>query len=189
MINIVSSLLTGITLYNQFKETAYMGLTRVYESLSHLISPKFYMFFEEYSMPLPMFSLNMDRNLIAKPLLIYNADEYIFFPYIPLKSYAEILIYNKKTPLSVLSMEIINADGTTLKDLTDFVEKLRYIYIPEMEVPTVSNIVAAWCITHSIPLNRSKLSVRYITSTGTQVITSLTDMTPLDDESPPASHN
>jgi len=182
MINIVSYLLSGLTFYNHFKEAAFKGVKRVYESLSYLISPNFYIFFEEYSMPLPMFSLNMDRSLIAKPLLIYNADDYIFFPYIPLKSYAEILIYNKKTHLSVLSMEIIDANGTTLKDLTDFVEKLRYIYISEMEVPTVSNIIAAWCITNALPLNRNKLSVRYITSTGSEVITSLIDMSVVDDE-------
>ena len=51
-----------------------------------------------------------------------------------------------------------------------------------MEVPTVSNIVAAWCVTNSLVLNRKDYSVRYIRSNGDEVITSLIDMTPIDED-------
>ena len=174
--------LLGLVCYKHLKQKLDMGLKRLYESFLNLISPKFYIFFEEYSMPFPAFSLNMDSKLAAKATLVYNADEHIFFPYIPSKSYAEIVIYNSANPLSLLSMEILDENDMPIADLTDFIETLRYIYVQGMEVPTVSNVVAAWCVTNSIPLNRSRYSVRYITSVGDVVNASLIDMTPLDDE-------
>ena len=180
---ILRYLLSGTTLCNYYKERCYSILKKFYESVAIIISPKIYMFFEEYSMPFPVFSLNMDRNLIGKPTIIYNADEYVFFPYIPLKSFAEIVIYNKANPVSILSMEIIDDNERCVKDLTDFIEKLRYIHIPNMEVPTISNIIAAWCVTNSLPLNRKDYSVRYIRSNGDEIITSLIDMTPIDEDS------
>jgi hypothetical protein len=80
-------------------------------------------------------------------------------------------------------MEIIDDNERCVKDLTDFIEKLRYIHIPNMEVPTISNIIAAWCVTNSLPLNRKDYSVRYIRSNGDEIITSLIDMTPIDEDS------
>ncbi len=174
--------LSGTTLCNYYKDRCYSIFRKFYESIALIVSPKIYIFFEEYSMPFLVFSLNMDRNLIGKPIIVYNADEYVFFPYIPLKSFAEIVIYNKANPVSILSMEIIDGNERCVKDLTDFVEKLRYIHILNMEVPTVSNIVAAWCVTNSLALNRKDYSVRYIRSNGDEVITSLIDMTPIDED-------
>ena len=173
--------LTATVFCTNLKEFVDAGLKRAYETFLYLISPRLYVFFEEYSMPFPAFSLSNERNLLAKPTLIYNADEHVFFPYVPLKSYAEILIYNKATHLPILSMEILDRNEMPTKDLTDFVEKLRYIYIQGMETPTISNIISAWCIAHSTPLNRSNLSVRYIMSNGDEVKAPLIDMTPLDD--------
>ena len=148
----------------------------------HLISPKMYIFFEEYSMPFPAFSTHIDRNLGAKPTVIFNADESVFFPYVPHKSFAEICIYNRKNAFPILSMEVIDMEDRCVRDLTDFVEGLRYIYIPDMETPSVSNIISAWCIVHSIPLNRENLLVRYITANGDEMTVSPIDTTPIEEE-------
>jgi hypothetical protein len=179
--NTIKYLLTATVYCTNLKEVVDTGLKRLYDTFLYLISPRLYVFFEEYSMPFPAFSLSNQRNFIAKPLLVYNADEHVFFPYIPLKSYAEIIIYNSKIRLPVLSMEILDENEMPIVDLTDFVEKLRYVYIQGMDTPTISNIVSAWCITYSTPLNRSKYTVRYIMSNGDEVKTLLIDTTPLDD--------
>jgi len=141
-----------------------------------------YIFFEEYSMPFPLFSTILDTSIAAKPTVVFNADESVFLPYVPWKSFAEICIYNQKNKFPILSMEVIDGDERCVRDLTDFVEGLRYIYIPDMETPTVSNIISAWCIVHSIPLNREKLSVRYITINGDEVTVSPIDTTPIAEE-------
>ena len=180
-INTIKYFLTATVYCATLKGTVDAGLKRLYDTFLYLISPRLYVFFEEYSMPFPAFSLSNERNFMAKPVLVYNADEHVFFPYVPLKSYAEVLICNKAIPLPILSMDILDENKMPIKDLTDFVEKLRCVYIQDMETPTVSNIISAWCLTQSMPLNRSKYTVRYIMSNGEEVNVSLIDTTPLDD--------
>jgi len=179
---IVRAVLKSANILNFFREKTSTIFKRVYEILSFIIAPRIYVFFEEYSLPFQLFSLKMERVLIAKPTIIYSADEFVFFPNIPFKTYAEILAYNKRIPLSILSMEILDENDIAVKDLTNFVEKLRYISLPSLEVPTISNIISAWCVTHCIPLNRNRFTVRYVRANGDEVKTSLIDMTPIDDE-------
>jgi len=167
---------------NTAKHRLQSALKRLYESFLYCISPRMYIFFEEYSMPFPLFSTILDTSIAAKPTVVFNADESVFLPYVPWKSFAEICIYNQKNKFPILSMEVIDGDERCVRDLTDFVEGLRYVYIPDMETPTVSNIISAWCIVHSIPLNREKLSVRYITINGDEVTVSLIDTTPIAEE-------
>lgn len=167
---------------NTAKHRLHSAVRRLYDSFLFLISPKLYIFFEEYSMPFPAFSTRIDRTLGAKPTVIFNADESVFFPYVPHKSFAEICIYNRKNAFPILSMEVIDTEDRCVRDLTDFVEGLRYIYIPDMETPSISNIISAWCVVHSIPLNREKLLVRYITANGDEMTVSPIDTTPIEEE-------
>jgi hypothetical protein len=179
--NTIQYLLTATVYCANIKGVVDAGLKRLYDTFLYLVSPRLYVFFEEYSMPFPAFSLSKEHKLMAKPVLVYNADEHVFFPYVPLKSYAEVLIYNKARPLPILSMEILDENKMPVNDLTDFVEKLRYVYMEDMETPSISNIISAWCLTHYLPLNRSRYTVRYIMSNGEEVNVSLIDTTPLDD--------
>jgi hypothetical protein len=164
------------------KSFLYSTLKHLYNSFVYLICPTFYIFFEEYSMPFPGFSLNMDRTLVATPTIVFNVNESVFFPYLPDKSFAEICIYNKPHKFPILSMEVVDGEGRCLRDLTDFVESLRYIHIADMESPSVSNIISIWCIIHAIPLNREMLFVRYITINGDEMTVSPIDVTPIEDE-------
>ncbi len=175
-------LLQTVLFFNQFKNNIFKYFNRLYMCASYFISPRVFIFFEEYSMPFPVFSLILDRNLMATPTLVYNADDSIFFPYILIKSFSEFPLDNKINKIPILSMEIIDGQERCVKDLTDFVENLRYIDVPNMEKPTISNIVSVWCIINSTPLNRERFSVRYITINGNEMNVSLLDMTPLEDD-------
>ena len=146
------------------------------------MSPRFYVFFDEYSIPFPAHSVNLDATLSAKPNLVYNVEMSVFFPYLPNVSFADMLTKYKSNTLPILSLEIIDKNGTAVRDLTEFIENIRYIYVENHFAPTVSDIIAAWSVSNAIPIDRTLFRVRYITLEGDEVDSSLMDASELAEE-------
>ena len=132
-------------------------------------------------MPFPAHSLILDRNIGPEPILVFNAETSLFFPYIPNTSFNEMLAQHRPIPLPILSLEIFEVDGDYVRDLSGFNENIRYISMEGHKPPVISDIVSAWIVTNMIPINRSRFRVRYLTDEGVERIVSLLDTTPLED--------
>ena len=156
-------------------------LQRLSSCLNSLISPRFFLFFDEYSMPFPAHSLILDRNIGPEPILAFNADTLMFFPYIPEMSFNDIVAQHKPIALPILSLEIFEVDGDYVRDLSGFNENIRYIPTAGHKPPVISDVVSAWIVTNMVPIDRSRFRVRYITDEGVERIVSLLDTTPLED--------
>jgi hypothetical protein len=161
--------ISGMLLCVRYKKQFDYFLQRLYDSLISLITPRFYVFFDEYSMPFPAHNINLDRFLAAEPTLVYNVETSAFFPYLPNVSFADMLVKYKANPLPILSLEIIDNYGNSIRDLTGFVEDIRYIHVDNSSAPTVADIVAAWSVTNAIPIDRSRFRIRYFTEDGDEL--------------------
>ena len=181
--------ISGMLLCVRYKKQFDSFLQRLYNCMNSLVNPIFYVFFDEYSMPFPAHSLNLDRTLAATPTLVYNADTSVFFPYFPNMSFAEVLAQHKPVALPILSLEIIDASGRCVRDLTGFIETVRYVHIVNYPAPAISDIIAIWSVTNSIPVDRDRFRIRYITTDGDEVDVPLTDASILDDEMNPTNVN
>lgn len=179
---IVTCALSGVLLCTRYRKQFDSFLQRLCASLNYLTTPMFYIFFDEYSMPFPAYSLHFDRLIGAEPTVVYNADASVFFPYHETLSFADILARYKAVPFPILSMEIVDSSKQCVRDITGFIETIRYIHIPNYAAPTISDIVAAWSVINSIPIDRDKFRVRYITVDGDELDVSLTDTSSLHED-------
>jgi len=151
-INIIP--LSGIAIV--FNEYFKMIYTRVCLSVNVLFGTNIYYFFENYSCPFPAHSLNLEDPHSSKPVLAYCLDKYTFFPYM-----CDITEY-KHSKLPILSLEILGSDGNIAHDLTDYIEKIRYI----SKIPTIMEILICWTIHSGIVINHKKYTIRYINDEG-----------------------
>ena len=174
--------ISGVLLCSRYKKQFDFFLQRLYDAILYAMSPRFYVFFDEYSIPFPAHSVNLDATLSAKPNLVYNVEMSVFFPYLPNVSFADMLTKYKSNTLPILSLEIIDKNGTAVRDLTEFIENIRYIYVENHFAPTVSDIIAAWSVSNAIPIDRTLFRVRYITLEGDEVDSSLMDASELAEE-------
>lgn len=152
LINIIP--LTGIAIACSELINAFM--TRIYQSVSVLFSTNVYYFFEGYACPFPAHSLQIDNPHSAKPVYVYSVDSYTFFPYTC--DFKNI----KLSKLPMLSMEIVDSDGNVTYDLTNFIEKIRYISV----MPTMLETLLCWTIHSGIVINTKEYSIRYINDDG-----------------------
>ena len=156
-------------------------LQRLLSCLNSLVAPRFFLFFDEYSMPFPAHSVILDKNASPEPILVFNADTLLFFPYIPNSSFNDMVAQHKPIALPILSLEIFEVDGDYVRDLSGFNENIRFVPMAGHKPPVISDVVSAWIVTNMIPIDRSKFRVRYITDEGVERVVSLLDTTPLDD--------
>lgn len=148
-----------------------------------------YVFLDEYSLPFPAHSLNLDQPHTAKALLVYNYNANIFYPYIPNVSYVKMLRTYTAHSLPILSLELIGADNRPIRDLTTFIENLKYIFVPEKCVPTIMDVVALWSVITRTPIDRALVRARYITEEGEERIVSVQDNTAITDTRDPRDNS
>ena len=140
-----------------------------------------YIFLDEYSLPFPAHLLQLDQLHIAKALLGYNYHANVFYPYVPNTSLTKMLRTCEVHSLPILSLELINEDNRCVKDLTTFIENIKYVSIPEKCVPTILDIVSLWSVLTRFPIDRKNIRARYITEEGEEHIVSVQDNTVLTD--------
>jgi hypothetical protein len=118
-----------------------------------------------YTQPI-LYKSNMNE---TRCVLYYNADKMLFYPYV-------LLSDNKNYSFPYLSLEVIDDDNNTVYDLTDFIEKVRYIKLSNTETPSLSSIILMWLtLTGKFP-NPEKHSIRYIDDSGDEHTTPLKEM-------------
>lgn len=180
--NTVTYILSGILLCTRYRKKLHSFLQRIQDTINYFTTHRYYLFFEEYSMPFQVYSLKREDPLVGEPTLVYDAEGNLFFPFHTEKTIADLLNEYAPQSLPILSMEIIDASSNSVRDLTGFIETLRYIHVPNYPAPTICDIIGAWAASNSIPIDRRKYEVRYITTDGDEIVASLTNTSLLDAE-------
>jgi len=91
--------------------------------------------------------------------------------------------------LPILSLELINSDNRCVRDLTSFIENIKYVLVPNKCIPTILDIIALWSTMYSTPVDRSLIRVRYITDEGDKRIVSVQDTGPFGENVQPDPSN
>jgi hypothetical protein len=150
--------LTGLALVcNEFINAF---IIRIYRSGQLLFGSNIYYFFDAYPIPFPAHNLRLDDKHSAKPIITYDVDKNLFYPY--MCNVAEKK-YNK---LPILSLEILDSGGEVAYDLTNYIEKIRYISNDDGVIPTISEIVVCWTMTSGIVVDFKKYTIRFINDDG-----------------------
>jgi hypothetical protein len=180
----VPYILSGILLCTRYRKKLHSFLQRIQDTINYFTTHRYYLFFEEYSMPFQVYSLKRDDPLLGEATLVYDAENTLFFPFHTEKTIADLLNEYTPQPLPILSMEIIDASSNSVRDLTGFIETLRYVHVPNYPAPTICDIIGAWAASNCVPIDRRKYDVRYITTDGDEITVSLTDTSLLEAEVP-----
>jgi hypothetical protein len=160
-------------------------LKRIENVVELLTQPMIYGFFEKIQAPYLLSPLNLTASAAARVELLYNQTSKTFYPN------RGTLGAHPDEPtikLPILSLDIVNSEGETQYDLTDFVETIKVIHVDELAKPCISDIVEVWQLSSGIVLDRDLFKVRYITEDGDTIDAKLNDMTPLfkkDEEEKP----
>jgi len=176
---IVGPVLSIALTANSVGEWVKSFVTRIAISLDFLFSPNIYIFFDKYPAPFPARSLRLESVHSAKPSILYNADALLFFPQNN-ETGSPHIEDAKSSRLPLLSLEIIDLDLTVIFDLTDYIERARYIRQDSTDCPTISEIVMGWSVSAGLILDSDKYRVRYITNDGDTMIVSITDTSELE---------
>jgi len=182
---VLASFLSALVICSRYRKRYDAFLQRLNSMITYFTAIRYYVFYEEYSMPFLCFELNNDHPLTGQPTLIYDAESTLFFPYHTEKTITGLLDEYIPQPLPILSMEIIDESSNSAHDLTGFIETLRYVEVPNYPAPTICDIIGAWSASNSIPVDRTRFQVRYITSDGDEIIASLTSTSLLGTEAEP----
>jgi len=151
---LINKILSLSVLFNTYREW-YISYARRGNLESNL-----YIFFEDYSCPFLASSVKINSIYSAKPRFVYNSDTLLFFPYVILNLQDPV---KKGTRLPILSLEIIDSTSLVIFDLTDYIEKIRYV---DVSCPTISEIIITWTISSGIVLDRNIFKARYIDKDG-----------------------
>ena len=162
----LSQLMSFLVVTNLWTSSLKVYLRRVYSVIEQLTRPNIYVFLENYPQPFPARFLSLENSHTAVPELLYDADTNIFFPYNTDFSYKNLIEEYKPERLPILSIEILDKDSTVIFDLTDFIDKIRYVNVSGVDAPELSEIISAWSIESYIILNKTKYIVRYISNDG-----------------------
>jgi len=133
-------------------------LNRCSFAFNCVFTDNIYMFFENYAEPFPARNLHLESPQLAPPVFAYNADTYVFYEYLRGRTYRKIVEENRSKPISVLSLEIIDANSEVVFDLTHFIGLMRTINVQ----PKICHIVSAWTAGSWVVLDKSRYKVRYI---------------------------
>jgi hypothetical protein len=164
-------------------------VSRLHDFLKYFTMEQKYIFLNEYSMPFSEHSLRMNCSLSAPPVLVYNCNVCLFYPYIQNISLSNMLTTYKLMNLPILSLELINSDNRCVRDLTSFIENIKYVLVPNKCIPTILDIIALWSTMYSTPVDRSLIRVRYITDEGDERIVSVQDTGPFGENVQPDPSN
>jgi hypothetical protein len=150
--------LTGLAIVCNEFVSAFM--TRIYRSGKLLFGSNIYYFFDAYPVPFPAHSLHLNDKHSAKPVISYDVDNYLFYPYLC------DLMGKKYNKLPILSLEILDSGGEVAYDLTNYIEKIRFVSNDDGIIPTISEIVICWVMTSGIVIDFKKYTIRFINDDG-----------------------
>jgi hypothetical protein len=147
-------------------DTAVFWWNRLSVTVETLFLPRCYFFLKDSVYPYEFMLGSSWSKGAATPYLMYSADNRVFFPLLPNKSFSDMMTY-PKSPIPILSLELIKNDGTPMYDLTDFIEPMRFIFINDNEaVPTLGHIISAWQLHKRVVLDSSTVQAQYIDGSG-----------------------
>jgi len=162
--------LTGCVSYSS--RNTYSFLKRFVTKLSRAFSSNIYIFFHDYSSPFQASSVLTYSFYNAPVKYMYNADTYLFY-----SSNKKLAKINPKR-LPVLSLEIIDKDSKVLFDLSNHIEKVRYV---DVDPPTICEIVMTWIIYSGVVFDRNLYKARYIDESGSEYIVDIDSAESLSD--------
>ena len=155
-------------------------VSRVFQKLDEIgqiaFNPTYYVFYEGYYAPYLYSKTNSWASGSAKATLFYNYDTNVFFPYTLTSRMLDSYLMTNARPLPILSLDIIDSDEKVHYDLTDYIEKMKFIQVDNLSGPSLAQIVATWTLGSHIVLDATRFSVRYINDYGDTIITGLDDM-------------
>ena len=170
----LSWILLGISLYEYTASTTKMCLDKLSLIFDILFSPRLYVFFKGYIQPVP-FRLNIhfiaqlqtknqnqNNSDEVSSIIMYDIDKSLFFPY-RLNQSIQNICSNKRKSLSILSLEIIDSSKKAHYDLSEFVEKIKYIGDIDLNL---SHILMAWSISSAVLPDTERFVLRYIDMSG-----------------------
>jgi hypothetical protein len=136
----------------------------------------YYVFYDGYYAPYLYSKTNSWATGSAKATLFYNYDTNVFFPYTLSSRMLDTYLMSNARSLPILSLDIIDSDEKVHYDLTDYIEKMKFIQVENSSGPSLAQIVATWTLASHIVLDSTRFSVRYINDYGDTIITGLDDM-------------
>ena len=163
---LLSQIMSLIFVTNVWAGSLKSYLRRIYSIIEQASKPNIYLFLENYPQPFPARLLDLDSPHTAPPELVYNADSTTFYPYKKDSTYETMIQEHKPKRLPVLSIEILDGESNVIFDLTDFIDRVRFINISGTDIPNISEIISAWSIESYVVLNKNNYNVRYIMNDG-----------------------
>ena len=156
-------------------------LTRIKESLhtaiNTLTSDDIYMFLNNSVFP---HDFKQYTKISIKCALMYNMSKNLFYPYNYYIVDNDICNIGLRSPIPILSLQIIDKHGEMMHDLTDFIESMRYIKLsPIHQSPSIGHIISVWQISSRIILDESEVSAEYINRSGDSIKTTIRNLTDL----------
>ena len=166
-------ILYGVSWYESAVETSTYIFDKSVFLFDILFSPRFFVFFKGYIQPLEFRLTQLFATGQALPTLMYDAENCLFFEYKSGTPFSESCDPSlKRKTLPILSLEIIDSSKTAHYDLSDYIEKLKYIGDIDL---SLSQIVMAWSTASSILPDPERFSLRYINMDGDSFETDLFD--------------
>ena len=169
---LVHLLLSIYNIYSHTQESIKFYYNKLYYAYNTLFNPRYYIFLKGSVYPHQVEINQVLKNTMAAPELFYNADERLFFPWSATQSIEEITS-NPRSPIKILSLELLSDDGKLQYDLTDFIESMRSVIIPGGAVPTLGQIISVWQLWSRVLLDPSQTNARYIDTDGNVVETNV----------------
>ena len=180
--NLLICALNAFYRFMRCKQRVVRGVSSVvYNLYEYYTSESEYVFLDKYTLPFPAQSLQINQPHTPKVLLIYNYNTNVFYPYIPNMSLTKMLRTYDVRSLPILSLELIGEDNRTVRDLTTFIENVKYVFVSEVCVLTIMDVVALWSVITRTPVDRDRIRARYITEEGEERTVSVQDNTALTD--------
>lgn len=147
---------------------------RLKKAYTAVFRSNYYIFFEGATMPHPFYTTHYWATGSAAPELMYCADKKVFFPWVPRNpaipsqgvDFDDVLLPERFKSLPYLSIEIVDSEGRTIYDLTDFLESLRYVALDGFVVPSLGHILAAWSLSSAVVPDPARYTIRYIDMDG-----------------------
>ena len=168
----IPALLAQVTLtlcnkFFSFYDVLIFWWNRLSVTVETFFLPRCYFFLKDSVYPYEFILGSSWSNGAATPYLMYSADNRVFFPLLPNKSFSDMMTY-PKMPIPILSLELLKSDGTVMYDLTDFIEPMRYVEDGEA-LPTLGHIIAVWQLHKRVVLDPNTVNARYIDGSGNVV--------------------
>jgi len=169
----LSWILYGVSWYESAVETSTYIFDKSVYLFDILFSPRFFVFFKGYVQPLEFRLTQLFATGQAQPSIMYDSENCLFFEYKSGTPFSESCDPSlKRRTLPILSLEIIDSSKSAHYDLSEYIEKLKYIGDIDL---SLSQVVMAWSTSSSILPDPERFSLRYINMDGDSFETGLFD--------------